>query len=207
MKKELQAYLDGEIGFSELPAELRAEAERWDRLLARAQELGPEAAPAGLEARILRALPARRRHPAWRRAAVWALRPRQVRVSPLAGLAAAAALAFILILPRDEAPVPPATPQAAAPTIYVQFVMEAPGAGSVAVAGDFNAWTPQLALSDADGDGVWTGRLALKPGVHHYMFVIDGSQWTTDPNADRYVDDGFGNRNAVLVIPQPPAQS
>lgn len=207
MRKELQAYLDGELGFSQLPAELRAEAERWDRLLAEAQELGPQAAPTGLEARILEALPARRRQPSWRRAASWAVRPRSVRISPLAGLAAAAALAFLLVLPRGDGPQPEVTPSAETPTIFVQFVLEAPSARSVAVAGDFNAWTPQLVLSDADADGIWTGRVALKPGVHQYMFVIDGSQWETDPNADRYVDDGFGNRNAVLVIPQPPARS
>ena len=88
-------------------------------------------------------------------------------------------------------------------TIYVQFMLEAPSAQSVAVAGDFNSWMPELVLTDPDGDGVWSGRVALKPGVHQYMFVIDGSQWLTDPGAGRYVDDGFGNRNAVLVIPEP----
>ncbi len=207
MNKELQAYLDGEISLSQLPAELRAEAERWDRLLAEAREIGPHGAPAGLEARIVRALPARRRRPTWRRAAAWAVRPRSVSISPLAGLAAAAVLAFLLVWPRGEGTPPEGTPTPETPTIFVQFVLEAPSARSVAVAGDFNAWTPQLVLNDSDGDGVWTGRLALKPGVHQYMFVIDGSEWETDPKADRYVDDGFGNRNAVLVIPQPSAQS
>ena len=28
----------------------------------------------------------------------------------------------------------------------------------------------------------------------------DGSEWQTDPRADRYQDDGFGNRNAVLAV-------
>ena len=107
---------------------------------------------------------------------------------------------------------PPAAEQAAAEpetaaTVYVQFVLDAPTARSVAVAGDFNGWSPQTVLADADGDGVWTGRVALKPGVHQYMFVIDGSQWMTDPEADRYADDGFGNRNAVLVLTEPTARS
>jgi len=31
------------------------------------------------------------------------------------------------------------------------------------------------------------------------MFVID-DQWVTDPNAMGYSDDGFGNRNSVLVV-------
>jgi hypothetical protein len=32
------------------------------------------------------------------------------------------------------------------------------------------------------------------------MFLIDGTEWKTDPLADRYQDDGFGNRNAVLAV-------
>ncbi len=206
MRPELQAYLDGELILNELPAELRAEAERWERLLAELREADPAQAPADLEARILSALPAGQRRPGWLRAADWALRPRPIRVSPLAGLAAAAAIAFILLLPRTEPPAPPAWGADGA-TTYVQFLLEAPAARTVAVAGDFNGWSPGVVLADPDGDGVWTGRVALTPGVHHYMFVIDGSQWTTDPRADRYVDDGFGNRNAVLVIPQPAKRS
>jgi hypothetical protein len=147
-----------------------------------------------------------RRRSALGRAAAWAVRPRTLRISPLAGLAAAAALAFIVLMPRGESPAPGPAPQSGA-TIYVQFLLEAPSARSVAVAGDFNGWSADLVLTDPDGDGVWTGRVALEPGVHQYMFVIDGSQWMSDPRADRYVDDGFGNRNALLVIPQPPTRS
>ncbi len=44
------------------------------------------------------------------------------------------------------------------------------------------------------------GRVSLQPGVHQYMFVIDGSDWITDPNAVSYQDDGFGQRNAVVAI-------
>jgi hypothetical protein len=206
MRPELQAYLDGELSLNDLPAELRAEAERWDRLVADMRRLSSERAPEGLEESIVRMLRAESRQPALRRAAAWVARPRTIRVSPLAGLAAAAALAFILLLPRGEEPAGNGGLRDGS-TIYVQFVLDAPMATSVAVAGDFNDWSPQMVLSDPDGDGVWTGRVALKPGVHQYMFVIDGTEWRTDPNADRYADDGFGNRNAVLVIGQPTAQS
>lgn len=204
MRRELQAYLDGELSFDQLPAELRDEARRWERLLADVRETRPQGAPAGLQARVLRALPERRRRPTVVRLADWAVRPRSVRISPLAGLAAAAVIAFLLFLPRGDTPL--VEPEDGA-TIYVQFLLEAPTAKSVAVAGDFNQWAPEMVLTDADGDGIWTGRVALKPGVHQYMFVIDGSEWLTDPNADRYADDGFGNRNAVLVIAQPTSQS
>ena len=84
--------------------------------------------------------------------------------------------------------------------VYVQFKLEAPEAKSVAVAGDFNEWVPEVMLADPDGDGVWAGRLKLSPGVHRYMYVIDGSHWVTDPYAERYTEDGFGRQNAVIAI-------
>ena len=85
-------------------------------------------------------------------------------------------------------------------TVYVQFVLDAPGATSVAVAGDFSEWDDRHTLQDLDGDGVWTGRVPLVAGLHKYMFVIDGAEWVTDPNAQHYADDGFGNRNAVIAV-------
>jgi len=202
MRKELQAYLDGELSREQLPAELRAEADRWDRLLADVRTTVTTEAPVDLRESVRAALAARRRRSAGRRAFDWALRPRTVRISPLAGLAAAAALALFIVWGRGG---PPAAPGPES-TVYIQFALEAPGARSVAVAGDFNRWAPAVELSDLDGDGLWTGRVAVEPGVYQYMFVIDGSEWRTDPNAERYADDGFGDRNAVVVV-APPATS
>lgn len=155
--------------------------------------------------------------PAWRRAVAWLLEPRPVPVPPAAVVATAAAALLIWLWPGAEAPdgtTAPGTSPAAttavtdespsgAARVYVEFVMEAPEASSVAVAGDFNGWEPRHQLTDPDGDGVWSGRVPLQPGVHEYMFVIDDSRWVTDPNAQRYSDDGFGHRNAVLAIASP----
>jgi hypothetical protein len=72
---------------------------------------------------------------------------------------------------------------------------------TVAIAGDFNNWDPQAnILQDPEEDGVWTGTLKLEPGRYEYMFVMDGEKWFPDPNALRYVKDGFGNKNAILEI-------
>ena len=74
-------------------------------------------------------------------------------------------------------------------------------AHTVAIAGDFNGWSPQAnILEDPEGDGIWTGTLKLEPGKYEYMFVMDGEKWFPDPNALRYVKDGFGNKNAILEI-------
>jgi hypothetical protein len=145
--------------------------------------------------------------PGWARRAVrWLMRPRQIGVSPaVAGLAAAAVLTFLLApIGRPQAGGPAQQPQGASQAVvYVQFVLEAAGARSVAVGGDFDQWDGSYPLADPEGDGIWTGRVPVRPGVHSYMFLLDGSTWVTDPLAERYADDGFGNRNAVLAVAAP----
>lgn len=177
----------------------------WERMIAAFRTAAPRGTtPPWLEQRIMAEIEAIPERGPWARALDWLVRPASVRVSPLASGLVAAALAALLVLPgrgngpEDEAPV--AGGNGGEAVIYVQFVLEAPGAASVAVAGDFSAWEPSFALDDADGDGVWTGRVPVEPGVHTYMFLIDGTQWRTDPRAERYRDDGFGNRNAVLAV-------
>ena len=74
-------------------------------------------------------------------------------------------------------------------------------AHTVAIAGDFNGWNPQAnILEDFNEDGIWTGTLKLEPGRYEYMFVLDGEKWFPDPNALRYVKDGFGNKNSIMEI-------
>lgn len=92
-------------------------------------------------------------------------------------------------------------PDATAP-VPVRFVLPAAGAHQVAVAGEFNGWdSSRTLLNDDDGDGVFHTTLSLERGVYAYMFVVDGERWVTDPFADAFRDDGFGNRNAVVRIP------
>jgi hypothetical protein len=132
----------------------------------------------------------------------WLLAPRPLRVSPLlVGSTAVAALALLFFARPPSSGVGRGFQEGA--VVYVQFALEAPGAQSVAVAGDFDGWAGSHSLQDGNGDGVWTGRIPLQPGVHTYMFLIDGATWQTDPNAERYADDGFGNQNAVLAVAAP----
>ncbi len=48
---------------------------------------------------------------------------------------------------------------------------------------------------------MWVGEIAVPPGLHHYVFVIDGTDWRPDPNAASQVEDGFGQQNSVLLVP------
>src|SRR5688572_32786482 len=99
MDKRLQAYLDGELERAALPAELRAEADRWEQLDEVAAELRREQAPSWLETRIMATLPARVALPWWRRTASWLLNPQAVTIRPATlALAGAAAIAAVLIL-------------------------------------------------------------------------------------------------------------
>jgi len=85
--------------------------------------------------------------------------------------------------------------------VEVTFTISGIEAKSIAVAGDFNGWSISAnKLEDPDGDGIWTGKIYLKPGRYEYMLVVDDSKWVPDPDAKIYADDGFGSRNAVLYI-------
>jgi anti-sigma factor RsiW len=91
--------------------------------------------------------------------------------------------------------------------VYVRFVFIAPGTQDVRLVGDFNGWDADgLPLHESGEPGVWTATVPLQPGMYQYMFVVDGTQWVTDPAAEAYLDDGFGNRNAVLHVTIPDEQ-
>ena len=89
-------------------------------------------------------------------------------------------------------------PEAAMP---VQFVLDAAGASSVSVAGDFNDWNASASpMQRLPGSGLWTVTLAVQPGRHLYSFVIDGARWVADPRAPRAVDSDFGKPGSVLLV-------
>ena len=196
MDPRLQAWLDGEVEYEALPGALKEQATAWSDLLGSAASDASLGAPPGAEARVMAAIRADSNRTVRARAASatnWLLRPRAIRVSPVA---AAAAILLVAWSVTQVALRPAATDD----SVYVQFLISAPEARTVALAGDFNEWDPSIQLDDPDGDGLWTARVALEPGVHEYMFVIDGSEWRPDPNAVSYTDDGFGQRNSVLAV-------
>jgi len=200
---DLHSYLDGEIGIDDLSIELRQAARTWERRFREFDRAYASSAPANLQLDIMRAVHQLARRRGLATSLGWLLRPRTFALSPL--VAAVAILLLVLAGLRLRQPAAPAT--SAASLIYVQLSVNVPAARSVAVAGDFSDWRPIAVLDDPDGDGVWTGRIAVAPGVHEYMFVIDNTRWMTDPRATRYADDDFGHRNAVLAVAAPAAHT
>ena len=103
------------------------------------------------------------------------------------------------ILPGGEAPKLSLQPVLLADgTQEVLFVLPALDADNVAVVGNFNAWEG-TALSDPDGDGIWTAIIPLSPGRYEYAFIIDGRWWGQDPLADEYIQS-FGEYSSIRYI-------
>ena len=87
-------------------------------------------------------------------------------------------------------------------TITVSFLLDAPQAKSVYLAGDFNAWSGDgYALRRVRPDGKWEIKIPLKKGkVYVYNFVVDGTKWIVDPSVPARVDDGFGGSGSLLRL-------
>jgi len=190
-----------------LEVEDREAADDWDRMVAAFRTASPRGeAPPWLEQKVMAEVEALPESGAVGRLWDWIMNPASIRVSPLTACLVTAAFALVIVIVLPERSVDPLAvegPGGRIPTetvVYVQFILDAPTATTVAVAGDFSEWEPSFSLEDLDGDGVWTGRVPIRPGVHGYMFLIDGTEWQTDPRADRYQDDGFGNQNAILAV-------
>jgi hypothetical protein len=134
----------------------------------------------------------------------WIFRPRLLPVSPAFGALVAAGVVALVFLRPTPVPVPTSTQAVVASArVVTRFVLVAPGATSVHLTGDFNSWLGDgLALEEFRGTGIWTGDVPLDPGVHQYTFVVNGTEWIPDPSALLQVDDGFGQLNSIVVVPE-----
>jgi chromosome partitioning protein len=73
--------------------------------------------------------------------------------------------------------------------------------GSVAIAGEFNAWNPQShVLKRNDELGVHELSVPLDAGDYRYRVVVDG-RWIADPYNPKTVGNPFGERDSVLSLP------
>lgn len=183
-------------------------AEEFDELLqkAAAELRRPVSLRADFEVRVMDAV----RRPApgvVSRAVTWLVTPRPVRIPPLAGLAAAAAIvlgAVAVSIPRHpvgSAASELAAAQSANGARLIQFVLVAPEAEHVSLVGDFNDWRRDATpLTPTASGGVWTVAVPLSPGQHQYAFVVDGTQWMADPAAPRETGDDFGAPSSLITV-------
>ena len=210
MNERIHAFLDGDLPAEALSDAERAQAHALEAVLARATARVRGAPAPDLTARVMAALPAAApRRAGWRTALEWLLAPRPLRLSlrpayglAVAGLAAAALLVVPAVTPEPPQQVVAAAPTAGQPVVYVQFRLEAGTARQVSLAGSFTGWQPTVTLEQT-APGVWTTLVPLQPGVHDYVFVIDGTRWMPDPHAPQQVDDDFGGTNSRISLPPP----
>lgn len=77
----------------------------------------------------------------------------------------------------------------------VTFVV--PGAQQVAIAGEWNDWTP-VALVHLDGER-WQANVALGKGAHRFSLLVDGGRWVV-PRGVPTLPDSFGGTVGLLVV-------
>ena len=83
----------------------------------------------------------------------------------------------------------------------VQFILTAPAASRVTLAGDFNGWdTRSTQLTRAAETGRWSVTLALAPGRHSYAYVVDDTQWVRDPAGTPAEPNELTPPRSVLVV-------
>ncbi len=83
----------------------------------------------------------------------------------------------------------------------VEFLIKAPQAKSVLLAGDFNNWQPQKTPLKLRGkDGLWSVAVPLTKGTEYqYKFVVDGS-WIEDPVRTDKKEVFAGVYNSVIKV-------
>jgi hypothetical protein len=136
----------------------------------------------------------------------WWRRRHQVALTPLGGLALAAGFGALMVLGGyglGARQAPPAQP--VAPSVQVvRFVLDAPEAQSVMLAGDFNGWSRVATpMESVDGTGRWAVSVTLPSGRHEYAFVVDGERWIADPYAQSARDE-FGQESSVMRLEAEP---
>lgn len=89
------------------------------------------------------------------------------------------------------------------PVVEVTFqvpdqLVEQTEASKVCLVGDFNDWD-ESANPMRKFKGVWKTTLKLEQGrEYQYRFLINGSEWHNDWDADKYVPNNVGGDNSVV---------
>ncbi len=95
------------------------------------------------------------------------------------------------------------TPAKRGATTKVTFELSAEateGSSKVFLCGDFNEWSQDGTPMTKRKDGRFTATVTLaQEGSYRFKYLLDGHRWENDPDADLYVDNGFGSKDSVVV--------
>lgn len=86
--------------------------------------------------------------------------------------------------------------------VEVHFILAAPEARSVHLAGDFNDWSSTgHEMRKNPENGTWEISVRLpRDKIYAYNFILDDERWIADPASDVQVDDGYGGQVSLLSI-------
>lgn len=77
----------------------------------------------------------------------------------------------------------------------------AAGASKINIAGDFNSWSSTATELKKAKDGSFSVKVELEPDKEYqFRYLIDGTKWENDWNADKYVPAPYSNADNSLVI-------
>lgn len=224
MRDRIHRHLDGDLPLSDLSAHERREAQEYRRVIKSAvspllREKVPDVSGSVMdELRSLRQPAVDRRGPTplrlLRALGRWVWQPRSFRLRVRPAWALPLLVAAVIVLPKVLSTPAQGTPIQNGGTVMatalehgqalVAFRLDAPGALSVRLAGDFTGWKAGPALTQVS-PGIWSVAVPLDVGLHDYAFIVDDTRWVQDPLAE-HVDDGFGGSNSRVAV-LPPAGS
>ncbi|MFH1085353.1 MAG: isoamylase early set domain-containing protein [Chloroflexota bacterium] len=74
-------------------------------------------------------------------------------------------------------------------------------AETVHLVGDFNDWSRHAHPLKRTESGNWEIVIELPAHrAYHFRYLVDGTSWQNDWNADRYVPNPFGGDNSVIDL-------
>ncbi len=77
---------------------------------------------------------------------------------------------------------------------------EVNGAKSVCIVGDFNNWRKKATPMKSLKNGAFTATIDLEPNKEYqFKYILDGTEWENDWNADRYIPSPIGNWDNSVV--------
>ncbi len=74
-------------------------------------------------------------------------------------------------------------------------------AETAAVLGDFNDWNPEARPMKKLKKGGFSATVSLSaPAEYRFRYLLDGTRWENDADADGYEQNAFGTEDSVLKV-------
>ena len=85
-------------------------------------------------------------------------------------------------------------------TVLVTFLLPANGdVESAYVVGDFNDWDEHASLMGQADDAYSITLKLAKDSEYQFRYLVNGTQWQNEPEADRHVPNPFAGENSVVT--------